>query len=169
MKTLFYFFLTVASLSNLDVKAQENKAIKDSGLLQEVFVTATRTNTQQMNLPYSVAKEAAPSNSFRISRTTPEALMQTSGVFVQKTNHGGGSAFLRGLTGNQTLLLMDGLRINNATFRYGPNQYLNTIDPFSISSMEIVKGSGSVQYGSDAMGGVIQLFSYNPDFSSKRT
>ena len=45
-------------------------------------------------------------------RTTPEALMGASGVFVQKTNHGGGSAFIRGLTGNQTLILIDGIRLN---------------------------------------------------------
>jgi outer membrane cobalamin receptor len=93
-------------------------------------------------------------------RTTPEALMLSPGVFVQKTNHGGGSPFLRGLTGNQTLLMVDGIRLSNATFRYGPNQYLNTIDPFAIEKIEVLRGSGSVQYGSDAMGGTIQVFSH---------
>ena len=61
-------------------------------------------------------------------RTTPESLVGTTGVFIQKTNHGGGSPFIRGLTGNQTLILIDGIRVNNSTFRYGPNQYFNTID-----------------------------------------
>ena len=97
-------------------------------------------------------------------RTTPEALMGKSGVFVQKTNHGGGSAFLRGLTGNQTLLIIDGIRINNATFRYGPNQYLNTIDINSIDQIEVFKGTGSVEYGSDAIGGVIHLHTKMPAY-----
>jgi outer membrane receptor protein involved in Fe transport len=74
---------------------------------------------------------------------------------VQKTNHGGGAPFLRGLTGNQTLLMLDGIRVNTAIFRFGPNQYANLIDAYTLQRIEIVKGSGSVQYGSDALGGVM--------------
>ena len=44
--------------------------------------------------------------------------------------------------------------------RYGPNQYFNTIDVFSLDRMEVLRGSGSVQYGSDALGGTIQAFSH---------
>ncbi len=88
---------------------------------------------------------------------------------MQKTNHGGGSPFLRGLTGNQTLLLVDGIRLSNATTRYGPNQYFNTIDVFSIEKIEVLRGSGSVQYGSDAIGGTIQAFSHEPVITEKPT
>ena len=91
------------------------------------------------------------------ARTTPEALMGVSGVFIQKTNHGGGSAFIRGLTGNQTLIVLDGIRLNNAIYRYGPNQYLNTIDMFTVDKIDVLKGIGSIEYGSDAMGGVIHV------------
>ncbi|MCE2823049.1 MAG: TonB-dependent receptor plug domain-containing protein [Saprospiraceae bacterium] len=95
-------------------------------------------------------------------RTAPEALAAMPGLFVQKTNHGGGSPFLRGLTGNQVLLLVDGIRLNNSTFRYGPNQYLNTVSIFSIARIEALRGSGSVQYGSDALGGVVHIFTETP-------
>jgi outer membrane receptor protein involved in Fe transport len=88
---------------------------------------------------------------------------------VQKTNHGGGSPFLRGLTGNQTLLLVDGIRLSNATTRYGPNQYFNIIDVFTIEKIEVLRGSGSVQYGSDAIGGTIQTFSHEPVIADKPT
>jgi hemoglobin/transferrin/lactoferrin receptor protein len=97
-------------------------------------------------------------------RTTPEALQGTTGVWIQKTNHGGGSPFVRGLTGNQTLLMIDGIRLNNSTFRYGPNQYLNTIDPLMMDRIEVLRGSGSVQYGSDALGGTVQIFTKTPHF-----
>ncbi|MFK7922603.1 MAG: TonB-dependent receptor plug domain-containing protein [Bacteroidia bacterium] len=100
------------------------------------------------------------------ARSTPEALMHIPGVWMQKTNHGGGSPFVRGLTGNQTLLMIDGIRLNNSTYRYGPNQYLNTIDPWSISRVEVLRGSGSAQYGSDALGGVIQMFTPTPSYSA---
>lgn len=65
------------------------------------------------------------------------------------------------------MLLLDGIRFNNSTFRYGPNQYLNTIDPFNLDKVEVLLGSGSVQYGSDALTGAVQLFTLNPEFSNQ--
>lgn len=128
--------------------------------LAKVVVTANRYESLQIKTPEAI--RVIDSKSFQMFqlRTAPEALLLTPGVFVQKTNHGGGSPFLRGLTGNQTLLLVDGIRLNNAIVRYGPNQYFNTIDVFSIEKIEVLRGNGSVQYGSDAMGGTIQTFSH---------
>jgi len=103
----------------------------------------------------------------RSPRTVPEALVGATGVFLQKTNHGGGSPFVRGLTGQQTLLLIDGIRLNNATFRSGPNQYLNTIDPQSVGQIEILRSSGSVAYGSDAIGGVVNVLTKTPQFADR--
>ena len=130
--------------------------------LKEVVVTTQRNPKVQYSVPYTVSSLSRKDLDEFLPRSTPEALMNTGGVFVQKTNHGGGSPFIRGLTGNQTLLLIDGIRLNNSIFRYGPNQYLNTIDPFSISKIEVAKGTGSVQYGTDAIGGVLQVFTKEP-------
>jgi outer membrane receptor protein involved in Fe transport len=95
-------------------------------------------------------------------RTTPEIVAEMPGVMVQKTNHGGGSAFIRGFTGQHVLYLVDGIRLNNATTRYGPNQALNTIDPFTIRRIEMLRGPGSMLYGSDALGGVIRIMTRQP-------
>jgi len=131
-----------------------------SPALSEVVISANRFNTLGINTPAAIrVLNTGPVHEYQL-RTSPEALIITPGVFVQKTSHGGGSPFIRGLTGNQTLLLMDGIRLSNSTMRYGPNQYFNTIDIFSIDRMEILRGSGSVQYGSDALGGTIQAFSH---------
>jgi len=137
-------------------------ALQDTVLsrtLSEIVITANRFGSVGINTPEAI--KVADELSIRENqlRTVPEALSITPGVFVQKTNHGGGSPFVRGLTGNQTLLLLDGVRLSNSTTRYGPNQYFNTIDVFSIEKMEVLRGSGSVQYGSDAIGGTIQAFS----------
>ena len=86
----------------------------------------------------------------------PEALHETTGVLVQKTNRGAGAPILRGMIGPANLLVVDGIRFNNATFRTGPNQYLAMLDPVSFSRFEVMMGPASVLYGSDAMGGVIQ-------------
>lgn len=136
--------------------------------LQEVVVTATRKSTNVLSVPYSISSVSKKEMEMYQYRTTPEALTGTPGIFVQKTNHGGGSPFVRGLTGNQTLLMIDGIRFNNATFRFGPNQYFNTIDAFTVSKIEVARGTGSVQYGSDALGGVIQVFTKDPAFAEKK-
>ncbi|MEJ7769165.1 MAG: TonB-dependent receptor [Chitinophagaceae bacterium] len=135
--------------------------------LEEITITSQRMLQKNLNIPYSTQSVSSAYLENIQPRTTPEALMGVNGVFIQKTNHGGGSPFLRGLTGNQILILLDGVRLNNSTFRYGPNQYLNTIDAFTINKIEVVKGTGSVQYGSDALGGVLQVFTKEPSFSDK--
>jgi hemoglobin/transferrin/lactoferrin receptor protein len=115
--------------SILSVRAQKDTTAK---LLDSLVLTSQRLAQKQYLIPYSVHVLGKNELNDFGSRTTPEALSLINGVFVQKTNHGGGSPFLRGLTGNQTLILVDGIRLNNSTFRYGPNQYLNTIDPYSL-------------------------------------
>jgi outer membrane receptor protein involved in Fe transport len=55
--------------------------------------------------------------------------------------------------------LVDGIRLNNSTFRLGPNQYVNTIDPYGLDQIEIVRGPASSLYGSDGLGGVINSLS----------
>lgn len=134
-------------------------------LNQALVVTAQRYETDAFNRPEALSVLTQKELRQRGPRSTPEALIGTTGVWLQKTNHGGGSPFIRGLTGQQTLLLIDGIRLNNATFRSGPNQYLNTIDPQSIEQIEVLRGSGSVQYGSDALGGVTQILTKTPTFS----
>ncbi len=98
----------------------------------------------------------------RQPRSAPDALRYEPGVFVQQTAHGQGSAFIRGLTGQQTLLLFDGIRLNNSTFRQGPNQYFFTVDSRSIEAIEIVRGGSSTRFGSDALGGMIQALPIEP-------
>ena len=157
------FLLTSLLLSGLDAVAQNDTTVHS---LDEVVVIAQRSDRKNLELPFAVEKITQQYLQQYSPRTTAEALQGINGVFVQKTNHGGGSPFVRGLTGNQTLMLVDGIRFNNSTFRYGPNQYLATIDPFLVDNIEVVKGSGSVQYGSDALGGVINVVTTDPSFST---
>ena len=105
----------------------------------------------------------------RGARTLPEALMEEAGVFVQQTNYGGGSPIIRGMIGKQILILIDGIKVNTATYRFGPIQYLGTIDLATVDRIEIVRGVGSV-LGSDALGGVINIVTRKgppPDATTK--
>jgi len=135
-------------------------------MLDEVVVTGSRVEESAFETPQSVSTVKREEILERNYRTTPESLAYTTGVLVQKTAHGQGSPFIRGLTGKQVLILVDGVRLNNSTFRFGPNQYLATIDPAIIDRIEVVRGPGSVLYGSDALGGVINVITRKrKDFS----
>ncbi|MDP1581094.1 MAG: TonB-dependent receptor [Candidatus Didemnitutus sp.] len=128
--------------------------------LPQLIVTATGTSTARQDVPYSVEQiDEEAIKAWRLPRTLPEALRELPSVMLQKTAHGQGSPFIRGFTGYRTLLLVDGIRLNNSVFREGPNQYWNTVDAFSIGGLELVKGPGSVLYGSDAIGGTLNVLS----------
>jgi hemoglobin/transferrin/lactoferrin receptor protein len=143
-------------------------ALVPSVILLNNSVTITAQRSEQLSLDASHSVTVIDKNDLlrKSSRNVPEGLMNEAGIWVQKTNHGGGSPIIRGLVGNQILLLVDGIRLNNATYRYGPNQYLSTIDPGLIDRIEAVRGGGSVLYGSDAIGGVVQVLSKNPLFNN---
>ncbi|MFN3196839.1 MAG: TonB-dependent receptor [Bradymonadia bacterium] len=98
----------------------------------------------------------------RQARSTPDALKYTPGVYIQQTGHGQASPYVRGLTGQQVLLVFDGMRINNALFRQGPNQYLFTVDSRTVDRIEVVRGSAGVILGADALGGAVMVKPRDP-------
>jgi iron complex outermembrane receptor protein/hemoglobin/transferrin/lactoferrin receptor protein len=91
----------------------------------------------------------------RLPRSAPDALRYEPGVTVQQTSHGQASPYVRGLTGQQVLLVFDDVRLNNGIYRQGPNQYFFTVDERTLERIEVLRGSASTRYGSDALGGVI--------------
>lgn len=138
-------------------------SVSAQDFLDPLVITATRSE-QNKFLPYSVADITEETMREQARRTLPEALQYTPGVLVQKTTHGHGSPFIRGFTGRQNLLLVDGIRLNNSTWRSGPVQYWNTVDTYSLDHIELVKSQGSVLYGSDAIGGTLNAFTKSSNF-----
>lgn len=136
-------------------------------VLPEVVVTAGREVEEAGEVLHSVEVIGGEEFEEQGYRTVPEALANTPGVSVQKTTHGHGSPFIRGFTGRQNLLLVDGVRMNNSTFRGGPVQYWNTVDGFATERLELVKSQGSVLYGSDALGGTLNVLSRGSGFEDE--
>lgn len=127
---------------------------------EPITVTATRDTSPVQKAPYYISSVSSDEiTSEYMTRTVPEALKRETGTSIQKTGHGQGSPYIRGFTGYRNLMLVDGIRLNNSTFRDGPNQYWNTIDPLSLSRIELVRGPFSALYGSDAIGGTAECFS----------
>ncbi len=140
---------------------KKNKILRDIKL-NKIVVTATRHKTTAFKTPRSVDIVNKKEIEFIHPRTLPDALSQSTGVFIQKTNRGAGAPIIRGMIGPENLILVDGVRFNNSTFRTGPNQYLAMIDPWIAQRIEVLRGNASVFYGSDAIGGVINVITKNP-------
>ena len=93
----------------------------------------------------------------------PQALREETGVLVQQTTTAQASVFIRGFSAQRVVYLLDGVRFNTSTYRAGATQYLGWIDPAAVQRIEIVRGPSSVQYGSDAIGGVVNVLAQRPD------
>ena len=144
--------------------AQTARERLENSILDEVVVTASRTEETVFETPFTA--HVITNERFigqRYVRSLADALSETPGILVQRTGYGQASPFIRGFTGFRTLLMIDGIRLNNAVFREGPNQYFSTIDPLTIDRIDVVKGPSSVLYGSDAIGGTINAITRSPE------
>ncbi|QTE24282.1 TonB-dependent receptor plug domain-containing protein [Polaribacter cellanae] len=102
----------------------------------------------------------------RVSPQTAADLLATiPGIKVQKSQFGGGSPVIRGMESNRVLLVVDGVRMNNAIYRKGHLQNSITVTPNMLDKTEVVFGPSSVLYGSDALGGVIHYYTKTPKLS----
>lgn len=150
---------TVLALTAATATAHQDTTIADSLFrLKAYTVTATRSaDAARMDQPEALSL-VRPTLSNRAAGTLAvDLLRDAAGVQVQQTSAGQGAIILRGLVGNQVLLLVDGVPLNNGTYRDGPGQYLATIDPETIERIEVIRGPASVLYGSDAQGGVVNV------------
>ncbi len=133
--------------------------------LDEVVLSVSKWEQQRKDIPQKIASIDAKSIAFTNPQTSADLLQNSGKVFVQKSQLGGGSPMIRGFSTNRLLLSVDGVRMNNAIFRGGNVQNVISIDPFTIKNTEVIFGPGSVIYGSDAIGGVMNFFTQTPRFS----
>lgn len=145
---------------NFNISLQE-----DILQLDEVVVAGLKTEESVRNLAASVAIVKQDEIIFQNPQSAADLLMQSGRVFVQKSQMGGGSPNLRGFEANKVMIVVDGVRMNNAIFRGGHLQNVITIDPNLIARTEVLFGPSSVQYGSDALGGVMHFISRQPKLS----
>ncbi|NYJ26192.1 TonB-dependent receptor [Allomuricauda sp. ARW1Y1] len=133
--------------------------------LQEVVMSVSKWEQQKKDIPQKVETIDARNIAFGTPQTSADLLQNSGKIFVQKSQLGGGSPMIRGFATNRILLSVDGVRMNNAIFRGGNLQNVISIDPFTIKKTEVTFGPGSVIYGSDAIGGVMNFYTQQPRFS----
>lgn len=135
--------------------------------LDEVVMSVSKWEQQKKDIPNKIASIDAREIAFTNPQTSADLLQNSGKIFVQKSQLGGGSPMIRGFATNRLLLSVDGIRMNNAIFRGGNIQNIISIDPYSIKNTEVIFGPGSVIYGSDAIGGVMNFYTKKAEFSSK--
>ncbi|MBO0934303.1 TonB-dependent receptor plug domain-containing protein [Fibrella aquatilis] len=141
----------------------------DTVRLNTVTVSATRFVQPARLSPYQIETVSRDRIAFLNQQNTADMLQQTGNVFVQRSQGGGGSPVLRGFEASRVLLVVDGIRVNNAIFRAGHLQNVLRIDPAILERAEVLFGPGSTLYGSDALGGVMYFQTRNPELSAGGT
>ena len=136
--------------------------------VNEIVISANRWEQPKDEIPHKIVSVSPKTAAFNNPQTSADLLESTGQVFVQKSQLGGGSPMIRGFSANSVLIVVDGIRMNNAIFRSGNLQNIISIDPNVLEKAEVVFGPGSVIYGSDALGGVMNFQTKKPVFSESQ-
>ncbi len=134
--------------------------------IEEFVISAYRWEQNKNEIPNKITRITQEEIQFASPQTTADLLAKSNEVFVQKSQLGGGSPMIRGFATNTILLVVDGVRMNNAIFREGNVQNIISLDANAIESSEVIFGPGSVTYGSDALGGVMDFHTLRPKLST---
>jgi len=130
--------------------------------LDEVVVSANKWEQKRKDLPAHAVTITRRDIQLLNPQTAADLLTLSGAVFVQKSQQGGGSPMMRGFSTNRVLMVIDGVRMNTSIFRAGNVQNALRLDANSIENAEAVFGPGSLIYGSDAIGGVMDYRTISP-------
>lgn len=140
--------------------------IEKSFSLDEVVVSASRFEEKLEDVAQPIQIIKAKELAFVNQQTSANVLENSGSIMVQKSQLGGGSPVIRGFETNKVLMVVDGVRMNNAIYRGGHLQNIITLDNTMMEKVELVFGPGSVVYGSDALG-VLFIFTQRIRFFRK--
>ncbi|WP_010231025.1 TonB-dependent receptor [Gillisia marina] len=137
----------------------------DENMLQEVVLSVAKFQQNKKDIPQRIVSLTSEEIAFSNAQTSADLMESSGNVYVQKSQLGGGSPMIRGFATNRLLIAVDGVRMNTAIFRSGNIQNIISIDPLAVERAEIILGPGSVVYGSDAIGGVMNFYTLKPSYA----
>lgn len=146
----------------LDYRVSMRERVRE---MEDVVVSASRWEQNPDEIPHTITKISPEGIALANPATTADALGSSGQIFIQKSQLGGGSPIIRGFSANSVLIVIDGIRMNNAIYRSGNLQNVISLDANTLQEAEVVFGPGSVIYGSDALGGVMDFHTKTPKFS----
>ena len=164
IRLLIIFFLTIFVQRSFSQNTETDTT--KIATLSEVVVSVNKTEETKRTVAQQVQVLKANQIANLQSQTTADLLANSGNVFIQKSQLGGGSVTIRGFEANRNVLVIDGIRMNNLIYRGGHLQNIVTTDNNSLERVEILFGPSSTIYGSDALGGVVHLYTKKAMFST---
>ncbi|WP_298542190.1 TonB-dependent receptor [uncultured Aquimarina sp.] len=165
-ETLYFVHIShiTATATKSQITASSNTVYLevDENQLSEVVISVSKWEQDKKDVTQKIVSITSDEIAFSTPQTSADLLQSSGQVFIQKSQLGGGSPIIRGFSTNRLLLTVDGVRMNNAIFRGGNVQNVISVDPFTIDRTEVILGPGSVVYGSDAVGGVMNFYTAQP-------
>lgn len=150
----------------LSILHAQNDSIPQQIQLNEIVISYNKTEERKSKIPQLIELIDAKTINRAQAQTAADLIAQNGSVLVQKSQQGGGSPIIRGFEASRILLVVDGVRMNNLIYRAGHLQNIMTVDNIALERAEILFGPSSTQYGTDALGGTIHLFTKKPILSS---
>ncbi len=156
-------------LSSQLIAAANNQVFltPSSTTLGAVTISATPFEQERDRVAQNIMRLSKRDIQFANSTTAADLLTQTGQVFVQRSQGGGGSPMIRGFEASRVLMVMDGIRLNNAIYRAGHLQNVLTVGSQFLEGTEVLFGPSSTVYGSDALGGVMHFHTLSPRIGVK--
>ena len=158
-----FYFALLATMAVANVLAQTDTLVQKD--LEEAVVYTSKFAEKKKNLAQPIDIITAKTIARYNAQNMGDLLINTGQLFVQKSQQGGSSPVIRGFEASRVLLVVDGIRLNNAIYRSGHLQNVITIDQFMLDRVEVLYGPGSTLYGSDALGGVVHMRTRTPQLS----
>ena len=166
MKSIYILLLLITFV--IPLSAQEKIDTTKTSYLDEVVISANKIAEPRKY----VAQQVQIINQSIIrnlnAQTSADLIQNTGQVAMQRSQQGGGSPIIRGFEASRVLLMIDGVRMNNAIYRGGHLQNIITMDNNVLDRAEILFGPSSTVYGSDALGGVVHFFTRNPELANDK-
>lgn len=159
-------FFGIMALTGLAFHSLAQTDSTDTVNLEEAIIYSGKFAEKKKNVSQPVDVISARTITRFNAQNTGDLLLNTGQVFVQKSQQGGSSPVLRGFEASRVLLVVDGIRLNNAIYRAGHLQNVITVDQNMLERVEILYGPASTLYGSDALGGVVHLRTRLPQLST---
>jgi hemoglobin/transferrin/lactoferrin receptor protein len=171
MKKKYLLFGLLFLLQSIHAQKKNEPLIDTSGKqveLEEVVVSSSGFMERKKNIAQKIDVISSQNIAQSNAQNTGDLLVSTGKIFVQKSQQGGSSPVIRGFEASRILIVIDGVRMNNAIYRSGHLQNVITNDQNSLQRIEVMYGASSTIYGSDALGGTIHLITKAPVLSDTK-